>query len=157
MSDQQFRIVVGSDDAGFDYKEIIKQDLQADPRVVSVVDVGVELSAPTEFALKLAYVRRRDGRFTSVWRESALTDRIVRRQLTRRVAASDCMAVLQIQDLAELDRPYFLYQGFSFDALLALLDERLGNDPPTEQDVVRQQLAEITSLRLRRLWREGEA
>src|SRR5690606_2410134 len=93
-------------------------------RYATVVDVGVELSAPTEFALKLAYVRRRDGRFTSVWRESALTDRIVRRQLTRRVAASDCMAVLQIQDLAELDRPYFLYQDFSFDALLALLDER---------------------------------
>ena len=36
-------------------------------------------------------------------------------------------------------------------------DERLGNDAATEQDVVRQQLAEITSLRLRRLWCEGEA
>ena len=41
--------------------------------------------------------------------------------------------------------------------MLALLRERLGNDAPTEQDVVRQQPAEITSLRLRRLWGEGEA
>ncbi|MGG7308930.1 ribose-5-phosphate isomerase [Curtobacterium sp. AB451] len=49
MSDQQFRIVVGSDDAGFDYKEIIKQDLQADPRVVSVVDVGVDADGHTAY------------------------------------------------------------------------------------------------------------
>lgn len=36
-----WRIVVGSDDAGFDYKEALKRDLAADPRVESVVDVGV--------------------------------------------------------------------------------------------------------------------
>ncbi|MGQ0843621.1 MAG: allantoicase [Sporichthyaceae bacterium] len=36
--------------------------------------------------------------------------------------------------------------------LLALLRERLGNDPATELAVVRRQLAEITALRLRRLW-----
>ena len=47
--------------------------------------------------------------------------------------------------------------GRSGAEMLELLDGRLGNDPPTEQDVVRQQLAEITSLRLRRLWCEGEA
>lgn len=38
------RIAVGSDNAGFDYKEVIKQDLQGDERVVEVVDVGVESS-----------------------------------------------------------------------------------------------------------------
>jgi 2-oxo-4-hydroxy-4-carboxy-5-ureidoimidazoline decarboxylase len=47
--------------------------------------------------------------------------------------------------------------GRSGQEMLTLLYERLGNDAPTEQDVVRQQLAEITSLRLRRLWGEGEA
>ncbi|MCM3520364.1 RpiB/LacA/LacB family sugar-phosphate isomerase, partial [Curtobacterium sp. P97] len=36
------RLVVGSDDAGFDYKEVIKRDLEADDRVASVVDVGVD-------------------------------------------------------------------------------------------------------------------
>lgn len=36
-----FRIVVGSDDAGLDYKEALKKDLAADPRVAEVTDVGV--------------------------------------------------------------------------------------------------------------------
>ena len=35
------RIVVGSDDAGYDYKEILKGDLLADDRVTDVTDVGV--------------------------------------------------------------------------------------------------------------------
>jgi ribose 5-phosphate isomerase B len=35
------RIVVGSDDAGLQYKEILQRDLEADPRVASVRDVGV--------------------------------------------------------------------------------------------------------------------
>ena len=34
-------MVVGSDEAGFEYKERIKADLQADPRVSAVTDVGV--------------------------------------------------------------------------------------------------------------------
>lgn len=38
---QQFRMVVGSDDAGFEYKNAILADLRADPRVLSVEDVGV--------------------------------------------------------------------------------------------------------------------
>lgn len=43
------RIVVGSDDAGFDYKEIIKADLGADARVASVVDVGVDATTHTPY------------------------------------------------------------------------------------------------------------
>ncbi len=38
---KQYRIVVASDDAGFDYKQIIMADLADDPRVASVEDVGV--------------------------------------------------------------------------------------------------------------------
>lgn len=34
-------IVVGADDAGFAYKETLREMLAADPRVTSVVDVGV--------------------------------------------------------------------------------------------------------------------
>ncbi|PZE54369.1 ribose-5-phosphate isomerase [Curtobacterium sp. MCLR17_044] len=49
MSEQQFRIVVGSDDAGLDYKEVIKADLAKDPRVASVVDVGVDADGHTAY------------------------------------------------------------------------------------------------------------
>ncbi|WP_314171427.1 ribose-5-phosphate isomerase [Streptomyces winkii] len=35
------RVVVGCDDAGLDYKEALKRDLAADPRVAEVWDVGV--------------------------------------------------------------------------------------------------------------------
>jgi ribose 5-phosphate isomerase B len=35
------RIVVGCDDAGYEYKETLKGDLLADDRVADVVDVGV--------------------------------------------------------------------------------------------------------------------
>lgn len=38
---EPLRIVVGSDDAGLDYKEALKRDLEAHPGVASVVDVGV--------------------------------------------------------------------------------------------------------------------
>ncbi|GAA2344694.1 D-erythrulose 4-phosphate isomerase DerI1 [Saccharopolyspora halophila] len=41
MSEQSWRIVVGSDDAGIDYKDALKRDLEADPRIESVLDVGV--------------------------------------------------------------------------------------------------------------------
>ena len=51
------RIVVGSDDAGFDYKEALKKDLQADDRVAEVTDVGVgsdENTAYTHVAVAAA-------------------------------------------------------------------------------------------------------
>ena len=48
MSDT-LRIVIGSDDAGFDYKEILKKDLEANPGVASVVDVGVDADGHTSY------------------------------------------------------------------------------------------------------------
>jgi ribose 5-phosphate isomerase B len=38
---QRLRIVIGADDAGFEYKEALKRDLDANPLVESVLDVGV--------------------------------------------------------------------------------------------------------------------
>lgn len=34
------RVVVGGDDAGFEYKEQLKADLEKDPRVATVFDIG---------------------------------------------------------------------------------------------------------------------
>jgi ribose 5-phosphate isomerase B len=48
-SPEPLRIVIGSDDAGFDYKEILKADLQQSPGVVSLVDVGVDADGHTAY------------------------------------------------------------------------------------------------------------
>lgn len=46
---QKLRIVLGSDDAGFDYKEILKKDLESSDLVESVVDVGVDADGHTAY------------------------------------------------------------------------------------------------------------
>lgn len=44
-----WRLVIGSDDAGFDYKERIKADLLANADVASVTDVGVDADGNTNY------------------------------------------------------------------------------------------------------------
>jgi ribose 5-phosphate isomerase B len=46
---EPLRIIVGSDDAGFDYKEVLKQDLEQHAGVASVVDVGVGADGHTPY------------------------------------------------------------------------------------------------------------
>jgi len=46
---EPLRIVIGSDDAGFDYKEILKKDLEASDGVAAVVDVGVDADGHTAY------------------------------------------------------------------------------------------------------------
>lgn len=45
----RLRIVVGSDDAGYEYKEALKGDLAADSRVAEVTDVGVGADEDTAY------------------------------------------------------------------------------------------------------------
>lgn len=45
----ELRIVVGSDDAGYEYKEALKADLKANPGVVLVEDVGVDAASHTPY------------------------------------------------------------------------------------------------------------
>jgi len=46
---ETLRIVVGSDDAGFEYKEALKADFEASVLVESVIDVGVNDSGHTPY------------------------------------------------------------------------------------------------------------
>ena len=46
---EKLRIVVGADEAGLQYKDILKADLLADPRVGEVVDVGVSEDEDTAY------------------------------------------------------------------------------------------------------------
>ncbi|KAH3669227.1 hypothetical protein OGAPHI_001348 [Ogataea philodendri] len=41
MAGQKFRVIIGSDTAGYDYKEALKKDLESNPLIESVTDVGV--------------------------------------------------------------------------------------------------------------------
>jgi ribose 5-phosphate isomerase B len=50
MSDK-LRIVIGCDDAGFEYKEALKRDLLANPLVELVQDVGVDSQSHTAYPL----------------------------------------------------------------------------------------------------------
>src|SRR5689334_15216773 len=46
---EPLRIVIGADDAGYEYKEILKKDLEQNPGVASVVDVGVDADGHTAY------------------------------------------------------------------------------------------------------------
>lgn len=58
-----WRIVIGSDDAGYQYKEALKADLEASALVASVEDVGVDADSHTPYpSVAIAAGRRiRDG------------------------------------------------------------------------------------------------
>lgn len=43
------RLVIGADEAGYDYKQILKKDLLSNPLVESVTDVGVEADGRTPY------------------------------------------------------------------------------------------------------------
>lgn len=45
----QYRVVIGSDDAGQRYKDVILKDLQIDPRVLQIIDVGVNGDEKTHY------------------------------------------------------------------------------------------------------------
>lgn len=49
MENTPLRLIVGSDDAGFDYKKMLKAYLEGDGRVASVIDVGVAPDGHTAY------------------------------------------------------------------------------------------------------------
>lgn len=59
-----WKIVIGADDAGYEYKEILRVLLEADPRVASVLDVGVGADGHTPYPQIAAEAARMvaDGR-----------------------------------------------------------------------------------------------
>jgi len=62
MNENRWRIAVGSDEAGFDYKEALKADLQRDPRVAEVIDVGVASAETTDYPHVAVEAARRVAR-----------------------------------------------------------------------------------------------
>jgi ribose 5-phosphate isomerase B len=46
---KKLRLVIGCDDAAYQYKEIIRKDLESHPLVASLVDVGVDANGHTAY------------------------------------------------------------------------------------------------------------
>lgn len=92
-------------------------------RRTDLVDAGVSFAAPTRLGLKLAHARYRHGTWSSTWKHSRVTDTLRARRIDAAVHDSGCDAVLEIGDLAVLDRPFFVYQDLSYDALLHHFEE----------------------------------
>lgn len=107
--------------------------------VVDVVDLGVSHPSPVRLGLKAAHARRVNGQWVSMWRHSRgarFYEEAVLRKACRAMAPD---AVLQIQDLAVLGRPYYLLQDLSYDVLLEMLarDGALTHFPSLTEDSVR--------------------
>jgi len=86
-----------------------------------------------------------------------------REQAGMTAAGDDVRAALAVGNRDYEERFGYVYlvcaSGRSADELLAILTDRLGNDPDTERRVMRNELAKINRLRLNRLLSEppGEA
>lgn len=85
-----------------------------------VVDVGVDVPLPVRRFLQTAHLKYRNGQLISLWEQGSLTDRYCRRHVQRAAMRNDVDVVLEMQDLASIDRPFYLYQDMSFDALLGM-------------------------------------
>lgn len=83
-----------------------------------VVDVGTQLNGILRTGLRALGTRRVDGKWKSLWRHGTLTTQRVERQLRYGVQSADPDVVLEIQDLAVLDRPYMVVQDLSYNLLL---------------------------------------
>ncbi|GAB0114460.1 ribose-5-phosphate isomerase [Acidisoma sp. C75] len=49
MSDQRFTIVIGCDDAGIRFRDVLAADLRKDERVAAVIDIGVAANETTAY------------------------------------------------------------------------------------------------------------
>jgi glycosyltransferase involved in cell wall biosynthesis len=100
-------------------------NLRAGLRKVSdTVDIGVELSTLTRQGLRALHARYADGRLTTSWYYSrltdAFTDKALRRGLAEKSRDRDVDAVLQVEMLASvLPVPFYVYADCSWESLAA--------------------------------------
>lgn len=85
---------------------------------LQVVDLPAEPPAMVRSALRAVHLRRSDVGWRSHWQQSAAIDRWHHWHLSRQISQKHCDVVIQVQDLAALDVPYFIYQDLSYDAVL---------------------------------------
>jgi glycosyltransferase involved in cell wall biosynthesis len=86
------------------------------------VDVGTHLSPLNRRAWQIRGLRRQDGAWVTRWENTPPWEKYLLRDVQRRVTASGCDAVLEIQDVGVVDRPFFIYQDLSYDVLARELE-----------------------------------
>lgn len=88
----------------------------------TITDLDVGLPRPVEIVLKAATVRRADGGWRSLWRQSSFFGMWTERSLARQSAKADVDAVIMIQDIGRTRQPYFVVQDLSYGLLLSTFD-----------------------------------
>ena len=83
-----------------------------------VTDLETAPSPAGRFVLRAAAVRRHGGQWISPWKVTPLGMRATRRNLRRGLDRHPCDAVIEIGDLGQVDRPYFLVQDITTQSVL---------------------------------------
>ena len=96
--------------------------LKALEEQIDTVDVGTHMSLAGRRAWQIATRRRRHGAWVSTWQTTPQWEKYMLNDVQRRVTASRCDAVIEIQDVGIIDRPFFVYQDLSYDVLVRELD-----------------------------------
>jgi glycosyltransferase involved in cell wall biosynthesis len=106
----------------------------------TVVNLGPTLSPWMRTGLKAVGTRRVEGRWVTTWRHSPAWNRLAPVLLDRELARQACDAVVQIGDLAALDRPFFILQDLTYDVLLREVDDqgRVPHFPGLSVDAIRR-------------------
>ena len=89
---------------------------------IDTVDVGTHMSLAGRRAWQIATRRRRNGAWVSTWETTPQWEKYMLNDVQCRVAASQCDAVIEIQDVGIIDRPFFVYQDLSYDVLVRELE-----------------------------------
>lgn len=97
---------------------------QALCQITDCPDVGVHLPRSGRRALQSVTRRRRNGTWVSTWEHTRVWQEFLQSRVQRNVRAAGCASVLEIQDIAVVDRPFFIYQDFSYDILAAQMQRQ---------------------------------
>lgn len=89
----------------------------------SVNDIPLLIPAAVRHGLRVAGVRRANGGWTSAWRHSRLAVKLLERQLIDAVLNDSSDTILEIGDIGEVHKPYFVLQDLSYGLLMEEYDK----------------------------------
>jgi glycosyltransferase involved in cell wall biosynthesis len=89
-----------------------------------LIDIDVTVPPVVGKSLRLAYARRRNGHWRSMWQHGRPATRLVEQRLRTKVGQAQPDSVLEIGDLGIVARPYYVLQDLSYDLLLDHFGDR---------------------------------